>query len=64
MGRVIIFTAVLLLWWVLAHFIYAFTMLDWVWFTKWEPQSRGVNLFLSTYAAFMAAASVRMRIRK
>lgn len=61
MTRVIMFTWVFLLWWALAHFIYAFVMLDWVWFIKWEPESRGVNLFLSTYAAFLAAMFIKVR---
>lgn len=61
MPRIIIFTAALLLWWVLAHLIYAFVMLDWSWFTGWEPLARGLNLFLSLYLAGSAAMFIKVR---
>lgn len=41
--------ATFLSYWILAHLIYAFIMLDWSAFTQWEPVTRGVNLALSLY---------------
>ncbi len=61
MTRVIIFAAVLLLWWVFAHLVCAFVMLDWSWFTEWDPLSRGLNLFLSLYLAGSVAMFIRVR---
>lgn len=61
MTRVIIFAAVLLLWWVSVHLVCAFVMLDWSWFTEWDPLSRGLNLFLSLYLAGSVAVFIRVR---
>ncbi len=62
MRNLYIFTLVTLIWWVFVHLVYAFVMLEWSWFTEWDPLSRGLNLFLSLYLA--GSVAVFMRVRK